>query len=89
MTSSSKASHIISETIVEPEEKEVTFSALEGCLLSKDTIAQDIYTSRCDIAEEIDTREKTSVPYRRNAVRAASLISLACVRGANLTKETA
>ncbi|MBP6948571.1 MAG: hypothetical protein KBC41_00850 [Candidatus Pacebacteria bacterium] len=57
---------------------------LEGQFLHKHTLATQEYNKALSIAENIDDREETSVPYRRNAVYAASLLTIASLRGAQI-----
>lgn len=57
---------------------------LEGKFLQKHTLATQEYDRALQVAEDIDDREETSVPYRRNAVYAASLLTIASLRGAQI-----
>ena len=56
--------------------------ALEGKLLSRKQSADEVYGTAINIAEDVDTREGTSIPFRKNAVAAACLLTIACIRGA-------
>lgn len=47
--------------------------------------AKKRYGQALSIAENIDDRIQTSVPFNRNALSAASLLMLACVRGAEIS----
>lgn len=55
-----------------------TLSMYEG-------IAKKRYEEAIRIAENIDDRMQTSIPMNRNAVYAASLLMVACVRGAQVS----
>lgn len=58
---------------------------LEGDFRVKHDIATSIYEKAIPLAENIDDREETSVPFRSNAIVAAALLASACVRGAQIS----
>lgn len=58
---------------------------LEGKFLNYKNISDEIYTKASTIAENIDTREATVIPFRRNAICLASLLAIACIRGAQIS----
>jgi hypothetical protein len=57
---------------------------LDGKLYVYKTIADEVYAKALAVAESIDEREETLVPFRRNAVYLASLLTTACRRGAQI-----
>lgn len=81
---SAQAAHVSAESITEEKVKSL-YKKLDGTLLAKRTLAEKVYGEYGKTAEDIDTREQTSVPFRRNAVYLASLVATACIRGAQLS----
>ena len=57
----------------------------EGRLMVYKSIADEVYAKALSIADGIDDREETNVPYRRNAVYVASLLAVACIRGSQIS----
>ena len=57
----------------------------EGRLMVYKSIADEVYAKALTIADGIDDREETNVPYRRNAVYVASLLAAACIRGSQIS----
>lgn len=57
---------------------------LSESLLAYQKIAKNRYAQALEIAENIDDKIETSIPFNKNAVYAASLLMLACVRGAQV-----
>lgn len=58
---------------------------LEGTFRAYQEIANKRYDEALEIAENIDTRMETSHSFNRNAVYAASLLAVACLRGAQVS----
>jgi hypothetical protein len=58
---------------------------LDGKILAYKCISDEIYANAITVAENIDEREETNVPMRRNAVYVASLLAKACIRGAQIS----
>lgn len=79
-----QAPAVVAETISEGKIVALE-SKLDGKLLKKHTIAQDVYRVYGETADTIDDREGTNVPFRRNAVHVASLLAVACIRGAQIS----
>lgn len=57
---------------------------LEGSLLVYRELAKQRYIEAIALAEEIDDREQTSIPFNRNAVHIAMLTTYASLRGAKI-----
>lgn len=56
-----------------------------GRLMVYKSIADEVYANALNVADSIDDREETNVPYRRNAVYLASLLSTVCIRGKEIS----
>ncbi len=57
---------------------------LEGSILVYHELAKKRYIEALHIAEKIDDRMETSVPFNRNAVHAAMMLAFASLRGAEI-----
>lgn len=57
----------------------------EGRLMVYKNIAEEVYANALKVADGIDDREETNIPYRRNAVYVASLLAAACIRGSQIS----
>lgn len=57
----------------------------ESKLMVYKSIADDVYANALKVADAIDDREETNIPYRRNAVYLASLLSTVCIRGKEIS----
>jgi len=58
---------------------------LEGSILVYHDLAKKRYMEAIHIAEKIDDRLQTSIPFNKNAIHAASLLAFASLRGAQIS----
>lgn len=56
-----------------------------GTILRYQEKAQEVYGRAIQIAESVDDKMGTVISFNRNAVVAASLLAMACVRGAEIS----
>lgn len=57
---------------------------LDGTLAKYQDIAKKRYEDALSIAERIDDKMETSIPFNKNAVQAARMLTLASLRGAEI-----